>query len=129
LISNPTSTELARAVADWIEDLRPRLEPRDAFLARVAVNALGVLQREMARGPEAQAKAEDRLRALLDQPGTYTELNAKLSDRLRAGTLAWDTPGLFATLRDEVHDRLAIDQPSYAATPSALPAETGAPRR
>jgi len=129
LISNPTSTELAGAVAAWIEDLRPRLGARDAFLARVAINALGVVQREMAQGREAQAKAEDRLRALLDQPGAYAELNAKLSDRLRAGTLAWDTPGLFAALRDEVQDRLAIDQPGYAATPSALPAEIGASGR
>ena len=42
MITHPKTEELARAVAGWIDELRPSLDPRNAFLARVAVNVLGL---------------------------------------------------------------------------------------
>ena len=45
MITHPRTEELVEAVARWIDTIRPELKPRDAFLARVAVNVLGVVQR------------------------------------------------------------------------------------
>ena len=40
MIEHPKAEELVEAVARWIDGVRPQLAPRDAFLARVAANAL-----------------------------------------------------------------------------------------
>jgi hypothetical protein len=39
VIEHPRADELIEAVAGWVESIRPQLNPRDAFLSRVAVNA------------------------------------------------------------------------------------------
>lgn len=114
MITHPTAVELADSVARWIDQIRPDLKGRDNFLARVAVNALRALQRELEQGPAAEAAAVGRLEALLGRTGSYAELNAELCRRLRDGEMDRDTPGLLPALKAEVLDRLAIDQPSYA---------------
>ncbi len=117
MIEHPRAEELVEAVARWIESVRPGLEPRDAFLARVAVNALGVVRRELTQGPEAEAAARRRLSELLGREGTLPELNGELCDRLREGRMDRDTPGLLAALKANVAEQIAIDQPSYAPEP------------
>jgi len=114
VITHPTAAELTEAVADWIESVRPSLTGRDAFLARVAANALGAVQRELTQGPAAQEAAVHRLQSLMGITGAYPELIEELCRRLQAGEMTVDTPGLLALLRADVLDRLAIDQPTYA---------------
>jgi hypothetical protein len=113
VITHPRTEELTEAVARWADSVRPQLGPREAFLARVAVNVLGVVGRELTLGPAAQAAATDRLTVLLDHGGDYAELNSELCQRLREGTMDARTPGLLATLKANVLDQLAIDQPNY----------------
>lgn len=117
MIEHPTPEELVEAVARWIDSVRPQLAPRDAFLARVAANALGVVGRELKQGPAAEAAAVERLAALLGRDGTQSELNADLCARLRAGEMDAATPGLLAALRANITEQIAIDQPSYAPEP------------
>ncbi|THD58106.1 DUF6285 domain-containing protein [Phenylobacterium sp.] len=113
MITHPRTEELAQAVARWVDELRPDLDPRNAFLARVAVNVLGVIGRELTLGPAAEAAATQRLVVLLDHGGGYAELNGELCRRLREGTMDVASPGLLAALKANVLDQLAIDQPNY----------------
>ena len=59
MIRHPTALELIDAVARFIEErAAPALKDRDAFHARVAVNALGVVRRELEAGAAAEAAFE-----------------------------------------------------------------------
>ncbi|HEX5378488.1 MAG TPA: DUF6285 domain-containing protein [Phenylobacterium sp.] len=117
MIEHPRAEELVEAVARWIDGIRPGLPPRDAFLARVAVNVLGVVRRELTLGPAAEAAAVERLSALLGHEGDFKTLNAELCDRLRAGEMDIATPGLLAALKASITEQIAIDQPNYAPDP------------
>ncbi|RAK61399.1 protein kinase [Phenylobacterium hankyongense] len=113
MITHPKPEELTEAVARWIEQIRPGLDPRNAFLARVAANALAAVGRELAQGEAAKAAAVERLSDLLGHGGTYEGLTWELCERLRDGGMDAATPGLLAALRANVVDQLAIDQPGY----------------
>jgi hypothetical protein len=113
VITHPKTEELAKAVADWIDQVRPGLDPRNQFLARVAVNVLGVIGRELTQGPDAEAKAVALMGNLLGHGGSHEALNAELCERIRAGELTTETPGLLAALREIAMDQQAIDQPNY----------------
>jgi hypothetical protein len=47
-------------------------------------------------------------------------LNRELCARIRAGACDLDTPGLGAHLRATALEKLAVDQPSYAAYRQAI---------
>ena len=113
MITHPRTEELVEAVARWIEQIRPTLDSRNAFLARVAANALATVRRELVDGPAAEAEAVARMATVLGHAGSYADLNAELCARIRAGELTVETPGLLTALQVMVRDQLAIDQPSY----------------
>jgi hypothetical protein len=113
VITHPRTEELAEAVAGWIEQIRPSLDPRNAFLARVAANAMATIEREITQGPAAEAAAVAAMADVLGRTGTYEALNAELCERIRTGELTVETPGLLPALRTMARDQLAIDQPSY----------------
>lgn len=119
MITHPRTVELTTAVARWIDEIRPGLDPRNAFLARVSANALGVIGRELTLGSAAEAAATERLTVVLDYRGRFEDLNADLCRRLRAGEMTAETPGLLAALKANVLDQLAIDQPNYRHEGSA----------
>lgn len=121
MTTHPTTVELVEAVTLFLEHtVAPQLKDRDAFLARVAINAMGVIRRELEAGAAADAAAAVRLQALLGRHGEHDELNAALCVALRAGDLDADSPGLLAHLRAETIDRVRIDQPKYAGLQAAL---------
>lgn len=113
MITHPKTEELAEAVAAWIDQIRPSLDPRNAFLARVAANALATIGRELTQGPAAEARAVARMAQVLGRQGSYVELNSELCARIRAGDLTVETPGLLAALQVMAKDQIAIDQPNY----------------
>jgi hypothetical protein len=113
VITHPKPEELTEAVGRWIEQIRPQLDPRNQFLARVAANALAAVTRELTLGEEAKAAAVQRLEPILGHGGTYEGLIWELCEKLRSGELGPATPGLLPALRANVLDQLAIDQPSY----------------
>ena len=113
MISHPKAEELTAAVARWIDQIRPGLDPRNAFLARVAANALGTVARELAAGRGAELAAAERMAGVLGHDGTHAELTSELCERLRSGELNAGTPGLMTALRANVLDQVAIDQPNY----------------
>lgn len=114
--NRPQVGELLEAVRDFLEQKAlPELRGRNAFHARVAVNALDILRRELERGAAAAEAERQRLLDLLSGPeGTVGELDRELCRRIRAGEITLATPGLAEHLWQTTLDRLAIDQPGYA---------------
>jgi hypothetical protein len=115
MISHPTAAELIDAARRFLEEhAAPKLEGREAFLARVAANALAAVERELAQAPAAEAAARQRLIALLGHDGAFEALNAELCDKLASGQIDLATPGLLAHLKASTIDQVRIDQPGYS---------------
>jgi hypothetical protein len=119
----PSLAELVAAVRDFLEQhAMPKLEGHAAFHARVAANALAVVERQLRLGPEAEAAELERLRALLGHDGALDDQNRELCARIRTGELGLETPGLLAHLRATTLAKLAVDQPKYSGYRKALDA-------
>ena len=114
MITHPTAPELIDSVIRFIEErAAPNLKDRDAFLCRVAVNALAAVKREIEQGPAAETAAVERLRVLLGRDGDFATLNAALCDRIEAGTIDPLEPAVLAHLKASIIDQVRIDQPQY----------------
>ena len=117
----PSAEQLVGAVRGFLERVaQPELRGHSAFLARVAANALAIVERELALGAGHEAAERERLRALLGGDGALEERNRELCRRIRSGQLTLDTPGLLDHLRETTLAKLAVDQPSYSAYRRAL---------
>ena len=115
MYDTPTAAELIGAVAGFLrEDVSPTLSGRMAFHARVAVNVLEMVRRELTLGPAGAAGATQRLAALLGKAGPLAELEAELCDRIAAGEVGAADPALIDHLWATAMDTLAVDQPGYA---------------
>jgi len=118
----PTAAELVEAVRDFLErQALPALEGRNAFHARVAINALDIVHRELGLGVAADVGEQERLVALLggDAVGSLEELSRELCRRIRSGSLTLESPGLREHLWATTLARLAIDQPKYRSVAAA----------
>jgi len=122
--NRPTQDELLEAVTEFLEDrVLPKLDKHTAFHARVAVNVLGILRREMEHGPRLDAEELERLKGLLDRVGTLEELNAELCEKIRAGDLDHRNQDLMEHLLRTTMGKVSIDQPNYSAYKRALDEE------
>jgi hypothetical protein len=119
--TQPSADELLRAVSEFIERIAPDLKDRDIFLARVAVNALGVVRRELKTGPKADAEAVARMRPLLGVDGDFSTLNAALCEEIRQGAFDLADRALMDHLKACAIDQVQIDQPNYSGLKSAGP--------
>jgi hypothetical protein len=112
----PTPTELTKAVADFLRnDIAPTLSGHNAFKLRVAINMLDLVTRQLTLAEGSDAAEATRLRQLLGMEGTLLELNRTLADKIASGEMDLQTPGLAAHLWETTMDKLAVDQPGYAA--------------
>lgn len=91
-----SAAEIIGAVADWIAaEVKPGAQGRAKFMAAVAINALGMVRRE------------------LETPVAHADKG--LADELLSGTVTLATPGLLARLRSVALAKLANDVPKYPA--------------
>lgn len=121
MITHPTSGELLDAVTRFLEErIAPQVKDRDAFLVRVAINALATVKREGAQGAALEAEAEARLVALLGHQGSTADLNRELCAAIRSGQVADDDPALIAHLTQTAIAQVRIDQPNYSGLQAAL---------
>jgi Domain of unknown function (DUF6285) len=117
----PSAAQLVGAVRDFLERVaQPELRGHSAFCARVAANALAIVERELALGAGHDAAERQRLRALLGGDGPLEEQNRELCLRIRSGRTTLATPGLREHLRETTLAKLAVDQPGYSAYRRAL---------
>ena len=115
MTTHPSTIELLEAVARFIEErAKPHLTGRDAFMARVAVNALATVKRDLEQGPASRDAAAGRLAGLLGRGDDLDVLNEDLCDRLASGDLVLQAPGVLAHLKASTLDQVAIDQPNYS---------------
>jgi Domain of unknown function (DUF6285) len=119
----PDAPELAAAIREFLEtEIVPTLtDPRLKFRTLVAMNALGMLEREV-KLEEAFLKAElADLSSLLkmdeSEPNSLeglktvvTKLNAELSQRIRTDRVP---AGTFETLKRAAVDKLRVSSPGY----------------
>jgi hypothetical protein len=113
--ATPDVAELVAVVADWLRsEVVPLLGER-RFEGLVAANVLDILFRELTFGPQSEAARRDRLHTLLARDGDADELDAALSRAIRSGEPDLDPAALHSFLWATTLDRLAIDQPKYAA--------------
>ncbi len=97
----PSQVELLEAIREWIDsDVKAGAEGRDKFMAAVAMNALGMLIREV------------------ENPVTVHD--AALSADILAGRATLATSGLLARLRTAALAKLASDVPKYSALAAAM---------
>jgi hypothetical protein len=95
-----SAAEILGAISDWLNtDVKPGTEGRDKFMVAVAMNALGIVRREL----EQPVRVSDRT----------------LAHALLEGSESLSTPGLLAQLRRTTLDKLANDMPKYPALPVA----------
>lgn len=103
----PTAADLIAAVADFLDtDIRAATEGQVNFHARVAANALRIVERELC-DPAGVAPAQ-----ALAGLGFADE--AALAAAIRAGDLDDRAAALTACLYTLVRHRLSIDHPGYA---------------
>lgn len=104
----PDAAGLLEAVREFLErDAMPALDGRLRFHARVAANALAIVQREIELGP-AQAEAH---RARLARLGFGSD--AELAAAIRDGRADDRYHEIAAAVRETVRDKLLVANPRY----------------
>lgn len=112
----PTPVELTKAVADFLRhDITPMISGHNAFKLRVAINMLDLVTRQLTLEQGSDAAEAARLTQLLGMQGSLGDLNRALADRIAKGELDLQTPGFAEHLWQTTMDKLAVDQPNYAA--------------
>ena len=107
-MSFPTAEQLVEAVREFLErDVMEATEGRVRFHARVAANALAIVERELALGAGHAEAAAARLSSL------GFEDEGALAAAIREGDVdgRWDE--VKAAVWDTVRDRLAVANPRY----------------
>ncbi len=106
----PSAAELVEAVREYLErDVMTSTEGRVQFHARVAVNVLNMVQRELELGGEQAAVHADRLATL----GVASE--QELSEAITSGRLDDRLSDVVAVVRASVADKLSVANPKYLA--------------
>ena len=104
----PTAQELVEAVREWLErDVLTSTSGRVQFHTRVAINVLGMVERELEVG-QAQSTAHE---ARLAQLGCADE--ADLAARIRNGQLDDRLPEVRELVWATVRDKLTVANPKY----------------
>jgi len=112
----PAPVELTKAVADFLrDDITPMISGHNAFKLRVAINMLDLVTRQLTLAQGSDAAEAARLSRLLDMQGSLIDLNRALAGKIADGEFDLQTPGLSEYLWQTTMDKLAVDQPNYAA--------------
>jgi len=108
LHGRPTAAELVEAVREWVDDdVRGATEGRVAFHARVAVNALRIVERQLALSP-----AQEQLHAAgLAELGCADD--AELAARIRSGELDAQAEHVREVVARSVRAKLHVANPGW----------------
>jgi hypothetical protein len=110
----PNAPELVAAVREFLErDVMAATEGRVQFHTRVAINALGMIERELLLGDEFTAAERARARELLGHDGDPRFLERELAARIREGSLDERLDAVRAHVRQTVREKLLVANPGY----------------
>ncbi|HEY0521712.1 MAG TPA: DUF6285 domain-containing protein [Ilumatobacteraceae bacterium] len=108
----PTAAELVESVREWLQnDVMPAAEGRLRYDARVAVNVLAIVERELSLGSHQQQAHVDRLARL----GVADD--AALAAAIRSGALDGRLDEVRQLVWQSVRDKLAVANPKYLDSP------------
>jgi hypothetical protein len=108
LHDRPSALELVEAVREWVDhDVREGTEGRLSFHARVAVNALAMVERELSLEPALADAHRARLREL----GCADDRD--LAERIRSGALDDRRDEVRSAIGASVHDKLLVANPGW----------------
>jgi Domain of unknown function (DUF6285) len=112
----PTAAELVASVREFLErDVMPATEGRVRFHSRVAVNALGIVERELNDAAAFEASERARAGAILGHDGPARDLERELAAAIRAGELDVRGDEVRAHVRATVREKLLVANPNYLA--------------
>jgi aminoglycoside phosphotransferase (APT) family kinase protein len=108
LHDRPTLPELVEAVREWVDgDVRSGTDGRLSFHARVATNALRMVERELALEPDLTQAHLERLADL----GCTDDRD--LAARIRSGALDARAEAVRVLVAASVHDKLLVANPGW----------------
>ena len=112
----PAPSDLVALAAAFLrEEIMPELSGAKQFQLRVAINALDLCTRQLRTAADMAQDEYTRLHHLLGEDASLDELNRILCDAIASGSQTLETPGLADHLWATTMDKLAVDQPNYAA--------------
>jgi len=116
----PTAAQLVTAVREFLErDVMGATDGRVNFHARVAVNVLNTVARELELGEGFATAERVRAAALLGHDGDADALERELARAIRSGALDDRDPAVRAHVRATLREKLLIANPGYLPdTPS-----------
>ena len=107
---SPSAAGLVEAVREFLErDVLDATDGRVRFHPRVAINVLGMVERELELGGDQAVRHADGLRRL----GVDSE--AELAAAIRSGTLDDRVDDVIEFLRETVRAKLEVANPKYLA--------------
>jgi hypothetical protein len=110
----PTAAELLQSVREFLEaDVMTATEGRVQFHTRVAVNALGMIERELTLGPGFVAAERTRAEAILGHDGNARDLETELAAAIRNGALDDRLDAVRDHVRATVREKLLVANPGY----------------
>ena len=110
----PSAAQLVTAVREFLErDVMAATEGRVHFHARVAVNVLDTVARELELGDGFAAEERQRAAALLGHDGEPDALERELAAAIRSGALDDRDDAVRAHVRATVREKLLIANPGY----------------
>src|SRR4051794_41151161 len=108
----PAATLLQAAANDLERDVLPALEGLPKFRARIILNVLRLVTRELDLSPAADVDERQRLHGLLGTTsGTLPQLRTHLAASIDSGTLPLDDEAVVDHIRQSLREALAIDSP------------------
>jgi hypothetical protein len=108
---------LVAAVREFLErDVMAATEGRVQFHTRVAINALGMVERELIDGPALAGAERARAEQLLGHDGDARDLERELAARIRDGSLDDRMDEVEAHVRATVREKLLVANPGYLGT-------------
>jgi hypothetical protein len=119
--------ELLEAIREFLKtDVLPILTGNERYHLQVALNALGILARELDTGAQIDLAESQRLSSLLGVTDTREELNRILAMRIRNRQLTYNDGQLMDHLMQTTLGKMSIDNPNYATYLRALGASRSA---
>ena len=110
----PTAAELVAAVREFLErDVMEATEGRVQFHTRVAVNALGMVERELEQSATMAVDERARAAAILGHDGDARDLERELAAAIRSGAVDGEDAAVLAHVRATVREKLLVANPRY----------------
>jgi hypothetical protein len=124
----PSLAEILHTVAEFLDDLRPKLEGEAQYGALVSAHILRIAEREVALSTTLDAEEQKEVAALLGRSGSLADLNRMFCESIRAGRFDDDWTRAFDVVLAQAVRKLRIVRPEHLAPVHAETRASGSAR-